>query len=467
MKKIIAITVIVLVVSGFITGFKLLMEQDKQAPPSPRENFERYCAGCHGSQMERFAGKTYQSGVSNDHLKNVIKNGLPILGMPAFDKTFSEDDIDKITNYILTEITNKPAKRETKTFPAVIESQHLNYKIDTIVTGLDVPWCIAFLPNNDMLVTERSGQLFRFRNNKLAAIIKGVPTVFSQGQGGLFDVVLHPQYIKNGWLYISYAKKSTNSNEGNTAVFRAQLKNDSLINQQELFVAQPFSDRSYHFGGRMVFDSHNRLYIPVGDRGNQTDAQLLTNYCGKIHRINDDGTIPNDNPFLSVKDAVPSIYSFGHRNPQGMGMHPDTKQIWANEHGPKGGDEINIIRAGKNYGWPEITYGINYNGTPITPYKEKAGMEQPIHQWTPSIAPSSFMFVTGNKYPAWKGDILSGSLSFRYLERTRIIDNKTVETEKLLDGIGRVRHVTTGNDGYIYVAIEKPGTIVRLVPVNE
>jgi aldose sugar dehydrogenase len=469
MKIIITVSGIVLVFAMFIIiGFIPKKDEAQPKASSPRENFERYCAGCHGMNMERFAGRTYQSGTSTDHLANAIKYGLPTLGMPAFEKTFSDTEIEQIANYLVSELKKAPAVPSTPVFPPIIKGQHFNYRLDTVVTGLDAPWTILFLPDGDMLVTERSGQLFRYRNNKLAAIIEGVPPVFFKGQGGLFDLVLHPDYAKNAWIYISYAQLSPdNSSEGNTAVFRARLKNDKLIDQQEVFKAQPYSNRGHHFGGRMVFDDEKKLYITIGDRGKQTDAQLLTNHSGKVHRINDDGTIPTDNPFVKTPNAVASIYSYGHRNQQGIDIHPTTKQIWTNEHGPKGGDEINRTEKGKNYGWPEITYGINYNGTPITAYTAKDGMEQPIHQWTPSIAPSSMIFVTGNKYPQWQGDILSGSLSFKYLERTRIVDGKTVETEKLLDGIGRLRDVTIGPDGYIYVAVEKPGGIFRLIPLPD
>lgn len=415
--------------------------------------------------MERFAGKTY-TGVTVEYLSNVIKVGLPTLGMPSFANTFTEQEMKELSDYMLNGIKNRPKENINKPFPGVVQSKRFKFRIDTVATGLDVPWGIAFLPNGDMLVTERSGQLFRFRNGKLAAIVQGVPAVFNRGQGGLSDIILHPQYDKNGWVYVSYAQPSDDGNTGNTAVMRARLKNDALVDQQLIFKAEPNNDRGYHFGARMVFDDQGYFYVSVGDRGNQTDAQLLSSFSGKVHRLHDDGRIPKDNPFLNDKKAVPSVYSYGHRNPQGIAVHPVTRQIWANEHGPKGGDEINIIQKGKNYGWPEITYGINYNGTQITPYTSKPGMEQPIHQWTPSIGPSSFAFVVGDKYPEWQGDALSGSLSFKYLERNRFDGTKLIESEKLIEGAGRVRHVTMGPDGYIYLAIEQPGVVIKLVPVR-
>ncbi|MFT3739307.1 MAG: PQQ-dependent sugar dehydrogenase [Breznakibacter sp.] len=447
---------------GFI-WLSQVSQQKKQV--SARENFERYCSGCHGMNMERFAGKTY-AGVGTDYLSYAIKEGLPMVGMPSFTNTFTGQEIKELSEYMLTGIKKRPKENTNASFPEAVKSQRLNFRVDTVATGLDVPWGIAFLPDGDMLVTERSGQLFRFRNGKLAGIVENVPAVFNRGQGGLSDIILHPQYDKNGWIYLAYAQPSESGNMGNTAVMRVRLKNDKLIDHQMIFKAEPDSDRGYHFGARMVFDDKGYLYVTVGDRGNQSDAQSLDSYSGKVHRLFDDGRIPEDNPFVGDRKAIPSIFTYGHRNPQGIAIHPVTREIWANEHGPKGGDEINIIQRGKNYGWPEITYGINYNGTQITPYTSKSGMEQPIHQWTPSIAPSSLAFVTGDKYPEWQGDVMSGSLSFRYLERDRIEGTKLTESEKLIENAGRVRHVTMGPDGYIYVAIEQPGVVIKLVPLR-
>jgi glucose/arabinose dehydrogenase len=228
----------------------------------------------------------------------------------------------------------------------------------------------------------------------------------------------------------------------------------------------PNPTTAHHYGCRMVFDDQGYLYFGVGERGESSNAQTLTNHCGKIHRIFDDGRIPPDNPFVNTPGAMPSIYSYGHRNPQGIDIHPVSRRIYNNEHGPRGGDEINLVAKGKNYGWPVITFGINYDGTTITKETAKEGMEQPVFQWTPSIAPSSLKFVVGDRYPGWKGDILSGSLSFRYLERVHLEDNKVTEQEKLLENAGRVRNVTISPDGYIYVSVESPGVVVKLVPVD-
>ena len=436
------------------------------AQPSAKDNFLKYCAGCHGSQMERFAGKTWEAYSAGNDLTPVIKYGLPVLGMPPFEKAFSEAEMKAISNYILTEIKNKNETPAITKFPAVVRSKHQAFRIDTVAKGLEVPWGIAFLPDGDMLVTERSGQLFRFSGGKLKAIISGVPEVLAQGQGGLMDIVLHPDYKKNGWIYISYSQKAPDGKGGNTAIFRAKLKDNKLTEHQELFKAMPNTDSGVHFGCRMVFDDKGYLFFSVGERGEKSNAQTLANHCGKIHRIFDDGRIPPDNPFVKTPGAMPTIYSYGHRNPQGIDIHPVTRRIYNNEHGPRGGDEINLVGKGNNYGWPVITFGINYDGTIITKETAKAGMEQPVFQWTPSIGPSSMKFVVGDRYPGWKGDILSGSLSFKYLERCHLEGGKVTEQEKLLVNAGRVRNVTISPDGYIYVAVESPGIIVKLIPVK-
>lgn len=433
--------------------------------PGAKDNFMKFCAGCHGTQMERFAGNTWEAFRSGGNLTSVIKSGLPELGMPSFEKAFSDQEMLAISDYIL-DMKSKNKVPEPVKYPAVVRSKHQSFRIDTVATGLDVPWGITFLPDGDLLITERSGQLFRFSNGKLKAIISGVPEVMAQGQGGLMDIILHPKYAQNGWIYISYSKKALNGVGGNTAIFRSKLKNNVLVEQQEIFNAEPNTTRGHHFGCRMVFDDLGYLYFGVGERGESSNAQTLTNHCGKIHRIFDDGRIPPDNPFVKTPGAMPSIYSYGHRNPQGIDIHPVSRRIYNNEHGPRGGDEINLVGKGNNYGWPVITFGINYDGTIITKETAKTGMEQPVFQWTPSIAPSSMAFVAGDKYPGWKGDILSGSLSFKYLDRVHLENGKVTEEEKLLENAGRVRDVKISPDGYIYVAIEKPGLIVKLVPVK-
>jgi len=333
---------------------------------------------------------------------------------------------------------------------------------EVVVSDLTNPWGFVFLPDNSLLITEKEGKIIHFKNDTKTEI-EGLPEIYVRGQGGLLDISIHPNYKNNGWIYFSYASPKGEGKGGNTAIMRAKIKNNTLIEKELLYKAEPNTTKGQHFGSRIVFDREGYLYFSIGERGERDiNPQDITRDCGKIYRLNDDGTIPKDNPFLDSKDAKKAIWSYGHRNPQGMEIHPETKDIWTHEHGPKGGDEINIIRKGKNYGWPIITYGKNYSGTTITNQTEKKGMEQPLHYWDPSIAPSGMAFISSDKYGDWKGSLLVGSLKFSYLDRCEIKNGKVVKEERLLDGIGRVRAIEQGPDGYIYVGVENIG-IVKLL----
>lgn len=340
---------------------------------------------------------------------------------------------------------------------------------ETVVTGIPLPWGMDWLPDGDMLITNRNGQLYRFSDGQLIKEpIKGVPEVWARGQGGLLDIALHPEYEKNGWIYITYSDPE--GGEGaNTTLMRARLNEDrtALIDQETIYKARPNSTRGQHFGSRIEFDDKNFVYFGIGDRGNRdVNPQDLSLDGGKIYRLHDDGSIPDSNPFVDKEGAIDAIFAYGIRNPQGMDFHPETGQLWEHEHGPRGGDEINIIKAGNNYGWPVISFGINYDGTTFTDDTAKAGMEQPVWYWDPSIAPSGMTFVTSDKYPEWQGDILVGSLKFGYLVLCNVEDNTVTGDEILFEGIGRVRNVKQGPDGYIYVATEGSG-IKRIIPANE
>jgi glucose/arabinose dehydrogenase len=333
---------------------------------------------------------------------------------------------------------------------------------EVTVKDLDIPWAFTFLPDGSMLINEKAGKLIHFKDNKKTEI-SSLPEIYVRGQGGLMDIILHPDYKNNGWIYFSYASAEGDGDGGNTAIARAKLKDNALTNLEVLYKASPNSRRGQHFGSRLVFDSDGYLFFTIGERGDRnTNPQDLTRDCGKVYRLNDDGSIPEDNPFVNTPNAKKAIYSYGHRNPQGMVLHPKTKAIWTHEHGPKGGDEINIIKAGKNYGWPVISYGKNYSGTKFTEITKKEGMEQPLHYWTPSIAPSGMAFINSDKYGDWNGNLLVGSLKFQYLDMCTLKDNKVIKEERLLDGLGRVRCVEQGPDGYIYVGIENLG-IVKLI----
>jgi len=346
----------------------------------------------------------------------------------------------------------------------ISQNKSIQFKVETVVDDLEIPWGMVFLPDGSILISEQTGELILFnKGNK--TFIKGVPEVYNNNQGGLLDIELHPNYAQNGWIYFSYSSNIENEGKGgNTTIMRAKLLNNKLVDQEVIYKAVPNTKKGQHFGSRLEFDRDGFLYFSIGDRGNRdVNPQDIKRDGGKIYRIYDDGKIPEDNPFYNKDGAKKAIYSYGHRNPQGMAVHPETGKIWIHEHGPKGGDEINIVNSGKNYGWPKITYGINYIGTKITDNTSLPHMEQPLHYWVPSIAPSGMVFVTSEKYPTWKGNILVGSLKFKYLNRIVIENNKVIKEEKLLEGLGRVRTVRQAPDGYIYVAIEQLG-IVRIVP---
>ncbi len=346
---------------------------------------------------------------------------------------------------------------------ALILSEDLKYRVDTIADGLSNPWALTFLPNNDLLVTERDGEIRIIRDDKLLEDkIDGVPDVYAEGQGGLFEIILHPDYLDNGWLYISYAAKGDGG--GNTAIMRAKLDGFNLVDKEVIFQAKPFLSGGNHFGGRMEFDRDGYLYLSVGERGRKPNAQNLENHCGKIMRLNDDGSIPSDNPYVSEAGVKPEIYTNGNRNPQGMAIHPVTGQIWTHEHGPMGGDEINIVKAGVNYGWPEATFGKNYDGSIISDFSSLEGMADPLHYWDPSIAPCGMSFVTSYLFPQWEGNLLVGSLKFRYVARLTLDGETVISEEKIIENLGRVRSITEGPDGLIYVSVESPGMVVRISP---
>ena len=342
----------------------------------------------------------------------------------------------------------------------------INYDIIKIYDYNKIIWAFEFIDENTIIFTDKKGKIFILKNNKIQEI-SGVPEIYFMGQGGLMDIELHPKFDQNNKIFLSFAESSNKNDGGNTAIMSAILDQNKLINKEILYRGKENSTKGQHWGSRIQFDKEGFLFFTIGDRGSRNvNPQDLSRDGGKVYRINEDGSIPQDNPFVNKNDIIDAIYSYGHRNPQGIFLHPETGMIWTNEHGPKGGDEINIIRKGKNYGWPTITYGKNYNGTIITNLKNLFGMEQPLYYWTPSIAPSSFEYITSDKYDNWKGNLLAGSLSFGYLERLVLDDqNKVIFREKIAKDIGRVRDVVESPDGYIYLSVENKG-IFKLIPIE-
>ena len=345
-----------------------------------------------------------------------------------------------------------------------VETSLLSYKVELFSSGYVIPWGMCFLPDGDLIVSDIVGRLYRVdKKSKERMLISGVPKVFSKGQGGMLDVEIHPKFEENNLVYFSFS--DLKGRRSFTAVARAELRSDSLVDLQIVYKApeQLYTRSPYHFGSRILFDNEF-LYFSIGDRGEMNDAQDLSKPNGKIHRILDNGDIPHDNPFSDNNNKKSSVWCFGNRNPQGLAMNIDG-DIWELEHGPKGGDELNIIKKGHNYGWPVITYGINYDGRIISDKTHMDGMEQPVWHWTPSIAVCGMKFYYGETFGPWTGNILVTSLKFEYLERVIIDNDVRIGSEIIYEPGSRVRDVEVDSNGDIYVALENPGRIVRLTKI--
>lgn len=356
------------------------------------------------------------------------------------------------------------------------KSTHHDYDVEIVVEGLSHPWGMVFISETEILVTERTGKLRLIRDGQLLdQPVSGLPPIREIGQGGLLGITLHPDFINNQLVYLSYAGED--NRRFSTEVIRGRLQGTALIDTQVIFIASPKENGGSHFGSRLLFAPDGTLYVSLGDRGaspgegRQHPAQQLNSHTGSLIRINDDGSIPADNPFIAHSDAKPEIFTYGNRNMQGMALHPLTKQVWTHEHGPQGGDEINIMQAGANYGWPVITYGVNYGfGTKIGEGTHAPGMEQPVHKWVPSIAPSGMLFYTGNKFPQWQGNLFVGSLKFGQMVRLELAENNRISSEERLLNLefGRIRDVIQGPDGYIYLLTDhRNGRLLRVRPIGE
>lgn len=356
--------------------------------------------------------------------------------------------------------------------PAVIGAEAAEYRsqkhafaLVPVSQPLDQAWGLAFLPDGRMLVTEKAGNLrIVSRDGNVSSPLGGLPRIEAHGQGGLLDVALHPKFADNRLVYLTHAWPAAGG--FSTAVSRARLGDGRLEGFETLFVGRPGSRAGQHFGSRMVFGADGKLYVTLGERGRRANAQDLGRHPGSVLRLNDDGTAPGDNPFVGRAGAMPEIWSWGHRNPQGMAIDRATGRIWAHEHGPRGGDEVNVIERGANYGWPAITYGRNYSGSTITDETARPGMTQPKTYWVPSIAPSGLAFYDGDKFPDWRGNLFAGALRGQLLVRLTLDGDRVVAEERLLTDFGnRIRDVRAGPDGFIYLLLDQnDAPIWRLEP---
>ena len=367
----------------------------------------------------------------------------------------------------LLPLLTSAAKAQTQS--PIIQSDKQAFRVSTLTRGLENPWSMAFLPDGRMLLTERAGRMrILDKHFKLDPTpIEGLPDIVARGQGGLFDVVLHPDFSSNGWIYWSY--NAPGPGGWGTALARGKLQGHRMIDVQVLFSMEPKTRSGQHFGGRIVFDKAGHLFLTLGDRGDKERAQYLNDHAGSVLRLHDDGRVPYDNPFVKKNEAKPEKWTLGNRNIQGAAIHPQTGALWTHEHGPQGGDEINVLFAGRNYGWPVITHGVNYGiGTKIGEGQVKSGMEQPSYIWTPSIAPSGMAFVKGNKFINWDGNILVGALRDQSLVRLELDGDKVLREERMLKGqVGRIRDVRLGPDGLIYLLTDAAdGAVLRLEPAS-
>ncbi|HEY8991911.1 MAG TPA: PQQ-dependent sugar dehydrogenase [Luteolibacter sp.] len=443
--------------------------------------YSQYCASCHGQNLEGGQGASLVDGVwkygsADADIYRMIAKGNPTMGMPAWESALKDDQIRSLVIFLREK--EKQTLSAGATFPVpspdqVTKTELHDYRIETVVaSGLVTPWAIAFLPDGRKLVTERAGRLRIVEaDGRLdPQPVEGIPESIELGQGGLMEVALHPDYAKNGWVYLGLADGTREDGKPKciTAVVRGRIKDHQWVDQQWIYRPDPKfrTGAGIHFGTRFVFQN-GYIWFVIGERGGLMEAQDLSRPNGKIFRLFDDGRVPPDNPFIGTKDAIPGIWSYGHRNPQGLAIDPRDGSIYSTEHGPRGGDELNWIKKGANYGWPVITYGMNYDGTPMVSITEKEGMEQPLAYWVPSIATCGLDFYNGDKFPQWRGDALAGALAQKEIRRIRIQDHKVVSQEIILKNLGRVRDVACGPDGYVYVLLNSPDQLLRLVPTAE
>ena len=446
------------------------------------EVYREHCASCHGAAMLGGSGGSladgrWNHGSTDQAISQAIAEGIPDAGMPGFKRALSPEVIRSLVVYIREkESSNRPAARPVPAAASTVpvKTTHESYLLETMLDGgLETPWALAFLPEGRKLVTERGGRLKILDEawKPLPEPVSGTPSVVPNGQGGLLDVVPAPDFDTSGWIYLTYSAPlpgdSPDTKTSMTKVTRGRLSGNAWVDGETVFEGDPdtHTTRGVHFGSRIVFD-RGYLFFSIGDRGDAAKAQNLSVPNGKILRLHPDGRVPDDNPFAGRSDAHPAIWSYGHRNPQGLVVDPQTHEIYATEHGPRGGDEFNLIRNGANFGWPLVCFGMNYDGSPLTAKTEMEGIDAPLHHWTPSIATCGLAFYNGDKFPAWSRDFFVGGLKGG-LHRLRLREGRVVEDEVVFDSsVGRVRDVRCGPDGLIYVVLNKPDRIIRLVPAG-
>ena len=442
--------------------------------PNGQSLYRQTCAGCHGinlegGQAQSLIDAVWQFGSKRSHIFRNVKYGIADFAMPAFEGGLSDKQINDILDYVFEAETKSGAQKPG--LPSKAFSLDYELEIETVLETLDIPWGLAFPSDDEILITERGGTLSLFNENtEVLMPIRGLPEVVAEGQGGLLDVAVGPEGSEDKWVYLAYSHALESQGQQRapamTKIIRGKVVNGEWQQQQDIYKAPEslYLETRHHYGSRIVFDRDGYLYFGIGDRGLSHHAQDLGRPNGKIHRIHADGSIPKDNPYTSNPNALPSIFCLGHRNPQGLAVHPSTGRLWESEHGPMGGDELNVIDPSANYGWPVVTYGRNYNGNIISERVSHLGMQQPKLYWKPSIAVCGIDFVKGNLFPRWKDGLLVGALKYEELRLLTISAESVIHQEILLKNAGRVRDVSCRNSGEIYLALNGPDAIIRLTP---
>lgn len=442
----------------------------------PQQLYQTHCASCHGPELRGGLGGSLLEGEwkvvgRSRSFIEYVREGDPISGMPPFGATLTDAQIRSLEIYIDERrlLARQQEQKPGEGREGVFSGGGHSFTLETVVDGLSIPWSLGFLPDGTLLIPERPGSLRQFVDGQLLPPVEGLPEVWAQGQGGILEAVPHPDFINNGWIYLAFSAAADDSNQrlAMTRIVRGRIIENRWQDQETIFAApaEYYRPSRVHFGTRIVFQD-GYLFFAIGDRGVPAEAQDLTLPSGKIHRLHDDGRIPADNPFVDQPDAFPPIWTYGNRNPQGLAFHPQTGALWSSEHGPRGGDEINLIERGNNYGWPVITHGMNYDGSPITELTAAPGMEQPKLHWTPSIAVAGIAFYQGDVFPRWQNRLLAGGLASEQLHLLTIEDDEVIKDEIVMRGQGRIRHVATSPDGEVFLVLNTPDKIVRLVPTQ-
>jgi glucose/arabinose dehydrogenase len=441
--------------------------------------FAQYCASCHGPRLQggsatSLVDEDWKHGGDDESIARVIASGVPGTPMAPFKGILNEQQIRELVFFIREQGVLAKGRPQTRPEPdgQVIHTKRQSVKIEVVARDLETPWGIAFLPDGRILATERAGRLRIIEKGRLLPPVSGIPQVWAVQDGGLLDVEVHPDVARNGWIYLAYSEGGLDKTSM-TRIVRGKIRDHAWVEQQDIYKAPAdlFYTGNIHYGVRFIFDRQGHLYYSIGDRGHSTDAQDLSKPTGKVHRVNDDGSVPRDNPFVGRAGALGSIWSYGHRHPQGFAFHPVTGKLWSSEHGPTGGDELNVIERGRNYGWPRVSFGLE----PGVTKSQEEGMTPPVAYWNPSIAPAGMAFSGTTKYPGWRNDLVLAALGGQHLRRIAVDGEKVVEQEIVFNEFGRVRDVVLGPDGYLYVALSPPGQrmsdntagfVLRLVPVD-